>query len=71
MATQTHNNWPDPEIKHEGIDQNEPARKRRKHIRKYSIISIAWFWIRGSILAAALCVIIGAAGNAIEIIARM
>jgi hypothetical protein len=71
MATQTIKEWPNPEIKHEGMDQNEPPRKRKKHVRKYSIISIAWFWIRGAILAAALCVVIGAAGNAIEMIARM
>ena len=64
------NRWPDPEITREGIDQNEPARKKR-HLRKYSILSIAWFWFRGLIAAAALCVVIGAAGNIIEILARI
>jgi len=67
---QTYNRWPDPDIKYEGINQNEPARKR-KHLRKYSILSIAWFWIRGLIAAVALCVFIGGAGNLIEFLARI
>ena len=68
---QTYNRWPDPEITREGIDQNEPPRKRKKKIRKYSFLDIAWFWFRGLIAAAALCVVIGAAGNIIEILARI
>ena len=67
---QTYNRWPDPEITREGIDQNEPPRKRKKHLRKYSILSIAWFWIRGLIAAVALCVVVGGFGNLIEFLAR-
>ena len=69
MPTQTIRDW--PEIQYEGIDQNEPARKRKKHIRKYSILYCTGKILQAIILAAALCVIIGAAGNAIEYIARM
>lgn len=60
MPTQTFNNWPNPEIKHEGVHvqmECRPRKKLRKHIREGSIlyyvkcvlmaaftVLLAWCW---------------------------
>ena len=68
MPTQTFNEW--PEIKHEGVHLPLESRPRKKKVRKYSIIYNLGVLIKTLILTAAFLVIIGAAGNAIELLAR-
>jgi len=51
MPTQTYNKWPDPVIMSEGIDQNEPPRKRK---RRYSIRPGSIFWYGKGIVEGAV-----------------
>lgn len=51
MPTQTINNWPNPEIKHEGVHvqmEHRPCRKRGKHIREGSIL----YYVKYTLMAA-------------------
>lgn len=41
MPTQTYNNWPDPEIKHEGVHvklEHRPRKRHKWHLREGSIL---------------------------------
>lgn len=66
--TQTIGNW--REITQEAAERQEAKKKHRYRVRKYSLLHITGALMKAFITAAALCVIVGAAGNAIEWIAR-
>jgi hypothetical protein len=63
MPTQTYNNWPDPEIKYEGVHVQLESRPRKK-VKKYSFLHCT-----GKLIA--FLVIIAVAGNVIEYLARL
>lgn len=62
MPTQTYSKWTDPVVEREGIDQNEPPRK--KQTKKHSFLHC-------TIKLTAFLVILAVAGNVIEFIARL
>jgi hypothetical protein len=39
-------------------------------LRKYSVLDIGWFWLRCTIAAVAVCVVIYGLGDMIEMVAR-
>lgn len=71
MPTQTYR-WPDPDIQEEGVHLPLESRPRkRKKIRKYSVIYCAGKLMQTLILTAAFLLIMAAVGNLIEYLARI